>query len=119
MMLKDRVVWALSWVAPVAGWTTLVAFGALVAWPQMRQAAGEGKIHAWIIALLALLWCFGHLAVRLHGTYAAGLSRDDKVELRWKLNVGKGYAHWRDLMRRQGHTWYGGRSHSGGRPRYD
>jgi hypothetical protein len=116
MTLKDRLAWIGSWVAPIAGWIVVLAFAATVVWPQLRQSGG--RIHAWIISALVLLWFAGHLAVRLHGSLAAGLSRDERAELHFKLNVGRGYAHWRELMRRQGRS-YGGRSHSGERPRYD
>src|SRR5574341_535369 len=116
MTLRDRIAWVGSWVAPVAGWIVLLVFAAMVVWPQLRLSAEQGRIHAWIISALVLLWFAGHLAVRLHGSLAAGLSRDERAELHFKLNVGRGYSHWRDLMRRQGRTWYGGRSHSGERP---
>ena len=118
-MLKDKIAWIGSWVAPVAGWLALLVFAAVVVWPRLPQTVGEGRIHAWIISALVLLWFAGHLAVRLHGSLAAGLSRDERAELHFKLNVGRGYAHWRDLMRKQGRSWQGSRSHSGGRPRYD
>ena len=115
MTLKDRLTWIGSWVAPVAAWLVVLAFALQV----VGQSPGDPRIHAWIISFFVLLWCAGHLAVRLHGSLAAGLSRDERAELHFKLNMGRGYAHWRDLMRRQGRSWYGGRSHSGERPRYD
>ena len=59
------------------------------------------------------------MTVRLHGTLAPGFSRDERHGLHWKLNLGHGYAHWRDLMKRRGRGPYAGRSHSGERPRYD
>jgi hypothetical protein len=119
MTLKDRIAWVGSWVAPVAGWIVVIAFAALVMWPRLRRTPADGRIDAWVISFFVLLWFAGHLAVRLHGSFAADLSRDERAELHFKLNLGRGYSHWRDLMRRQGRSWYGGRSHQGGRPRYD
>jgi hypothetical protein len=117
--LPERGVWIASWVAPAAGWAALLVLGLFVAWPRARLAASSGGFHAWLIAGLVLAWLIAHLAVRFHGTAWGGFSRDERAELKWKLNVGRGYAHWRELMRRRGAHWYGGRSHSGERPRFD
>ena len=119
MSAWDRIVWIGSLVAPIAGWVALLAFAAVIVRPEMASLAGYGHAHAWVIGVLAVAWALGHVGVRLHSTLAPGLSRDDKSELRWKLNLGHGYAHWRGLMKRQGRGLYAGKSHSGERPRYD
>ncbi len=116
---RERLVWLASWLAPIAWWAALLLFGVFVLRPQLRGLGGKVELHAWAISLCVLIALVAHALVMHHGVTAPHFSHDEKAELRWKLRTGRGYAHWRTLMRKHERTWYKGRSHSGERPRYD
>jgi len=115
----DRLTWVASLVAPLAAWLILVLFGAFVSREALPAWLVSAKTAAWLSALLVIVWLAAHLTVRLHSRRARGFSRDEQAELSFKLNTGRGYGHWRSLMRKAGKTWYHGRSHAGEHPRYD
>ena len=115
----DRLTWVASFVAPLVGWLILVLFGAFVSQEALPARLISPQAAAWLSALLVLVWLASHVAVRVHSRRAREFSRDDQAELSFRLNRGRGYSHWRTLMRGVGKTWYRGRGHGGEHPRYD
>lgn len=114
----ERIVWIASWLAPVAWCAVFALFGLFVLWPSLR-GLGDARLHAWALGICVLVALVLHILVMHHGVTTTHFSRDEKAELRWKLKVGRGYSHWRGLMRQHERTWYHGRSHTSARPRYD
>lgn len=118
MRVRDRIVWIGSWVAPVAWVVAAVLLAVVVARPELGETAGGGRIHAWLLGVLAL-GAAAHLLVVTHGHFHKAFSHDERAQLRFKLALGAGHGHWRRLMRQHHESQYGGRSHSGERPHYD
>ncbi len=112
----ERIVWIASWVAPLALWGAFILFGLVVAWPSLR---GDVRLHVWIIGAVVLVALVAHALVWHHGATAAHFSSEERAGLTARLSRVGGHAHWRSLMKKYQRTWYKGRSHSGGRPRYD
>jgi hypothetical protein len=112
----ERLVWAASWIAPLAWLTTAIAFGLVVAWPTLRA---RPEIVPWALGAIALIAFAAHFVVHHHAMTAAHFSAEEKGKLRYKLWRGTGYRDWRALMRERRLHHYKGRSHSGERPRYD
>jgi len=84
--------------------------------PAWRGAPAARPI-AWLSALLVLAWFATHLTLRWHGGVRA--RRDLSHELRFKLEGGAHSQRRQADSRRSAEGWYGGRSHSGVRPRFD
>ena len=119
MTRMRRLAWALSVLAPMAGWALLLGLGGYVVHTTLGGLALSGKGFAWLSALLVLPWLAGHTIVRLHRWRERDFGRDSTAELAFELKHGRGLSHWRDAMSRRGHGLYDGRSHSGQRPRFD
>jgi hypothetical protein len=117
MAPRDRVAWIASWAAPVAAWLVLLGLAVALLRPDLAGLFGRPELHAWLLSALVLLWLASHLTVRFHSR--ATFSRDEHSELHFRLDRGRGYSAWRRLMRQRGKTWWGGKSHSGERPRFD
>jgi hypothetical protein len=112
----ERLVWAASWVAPLAWLAVLVVFGVFVSWSALKA---RPDMFAWALGAVMLIGFAAHFLVHHHAMTAAHFSTDEKGKLRYKLWRGTGYGHWRELMRERRLHHYKGRSHSGERPRYD
>ena len=117
MSPRDRLAWIASWAAPLAAWLALLGVAVALFRPDLARFLGRPDWDAWLISLLVVVWLASHLTIRFHSR--AVFSRDDHAELHFRLDRGHGYSTWRRLMRQQGKTWWGGKSHSGERPRYD
>jgi hypothetical protein len=117
MTPRDRFAWIASWVAPLAAWVALLGLVIALVRPDLARFLGRPDWHAWLLSFLVLLWFASHLTVRFHSRRV--FSRDQHSELHFRLDRGRGYSHWRRLMRQHGKTWWGGKSHSGERPRFD
>jgi hypothetical protein len=118
MTLRDRVAWASSWVAPLAG-LAAVAVLLLLVFAPMRTLLSDGRAVAWVVGVLVVLFVLSHLTIRLHTGYSGRFGPDEQAQLRFKLDRGRGYRHWRELMQGRGAGPHPGRSHSGERPRFD
>jgi hypothetical protein len=112
----ERFVWIASWVAPLALWGAFILLGLVVAWPSLR---GNAPLHAWIIGAVVLVALVAHAMVWHHGTRAEHFLPEERAELARRLRGAAGHGHWRALMTKHQRSWYKGRSHSGGRPRFD
>jgi hypothetical protein len=117
MTPRDRLAWIASWVAPLTGWLVLLGLVVALLRPDLARFLGRPDWHAWLLSALVLAWFASHLTVRFHSRRV--FSRDEHSELHFRLDRGRGYSHWRQLMRQHGKTWWGGKSHSGERPRFD
>ena len=81
MTFWDRLAWAGSWAAPVAGAAALALFGLAVAWPSVSTLLGRGREMAWVIGLLSLAAAAAHLVVALHGAHTHHLTAEEKTDL--------------------------------------
>ncbi|MCU0241222.1 MAG: hypothetical protein MUF51_02220 [Vicinamibacteria bacterium] len=116
---RERAYWAASYVGPALWWLACLLFGLVVFWPMLRDNV---VMQAWLFGLgviSALIAFASHTFLRRHSARAAHFSPEERALLRTRLKWGRGYGHWRALMRRHQRTWYRGRSHAGERPRYD
>ncbi len=113
---REKAAWIASWVAPLAGWAALVAFGLVVAWPELRRNA---FLAAWVIGALVIAGFAAHFLVWHHGTRAPHFTEQERAHLTGKLARAGGHRHWRALMRKYERTWHAGRGRSGARPRFD
>lgn len=102
--------------AAVLPWAAFLAFGFAIL-PRPLPAAPRGLALAWLSALLVVCWLAAHLTLRLHGQ--GRLSRDLGHELRFRLLGTPAVRGPREPRRPWAPGWYGGRSRSGGRPRFD
>jgi hypothetical protein len=115
----DVLVWLASWAAPMGASAALVLFGLFVLWPRLRGLGARVELLAWALGLCLVVAVLSHLIVSHHGATSTHFTHDEKAELQFKLRRGRGYGHWRRLMRQKRLSWYKGRSHSGERPRFD
>jgi hypothetical protein len=113
---REKLVWIASWVAPLALWGVFIVLGLVVAWPSLR---GEASLHAWLIGLVVVVALVAHSLVWHHGATAEHFTAEERTALKGRLRRAGGHGHWRALMKKYQRTWYKGRSHSGGRPRFD
>lgn len=115
----DLLVWLASWIAPIGGCAALLLFGLFVLRPRLGALGTRVDVLAWGLGFLLVVAVLSHLVVTHHGATSAHFTHDEKAELQFKLRRGRGYGHWRRLMKHKRGSWYKGRSHSGERPRFD
>jgi hypothetical protein len=116
MALRDRLVRILGSNATVAGGVALLILVLVLLWPVLGPLARDGGTVAWIVGMGVVVFALGHLTIRVHVRRKENAARDAHGELSFRMESETGphvSTHGEHLTR------YGGRSHSGERPRFD
>jgi hypothetical protein len=112
----EKLVWVASWIAPFAMWGAFILVGMVIAWPALSANVG---LQAWVIGVIVVVAFVAHSLVWHHSARVVHLTSEERAALKGRLRRAGGHGHWRALMKKYQRTWYKGRSHSGGRPRFD
>jgi len=118
MALRDRLVRILVRFAPVAGGVVLLGAVLALLWPVLKPLLQDGGNVAWIMGVAVVIYALGHLTIRVHARRRGSFVRDERGELSFRMEPD---AASQPVAPAEGAIvgLYGGRSHSGERPRFD
>lgn len=118
MALQDRLVRILVRFAPIAGGLALLGVVLVLLWPVLKPLAGDGATVAWVVGLAVMVYALGHLTIRVHARRRGTFVRDERGELAFRMDPEAGPPA-KAAAQTDHVSLYGGRSHSGERPRFD